>query len=89
MLDWPKNLSLTALADLFRASLISLTRNTFRFTIWRSIIPRHVTGHQGGKNMVLFGADRVAEYAHLFIGRTALLTGPSGVPAAMNPLLTR
>lgn len=28
--------------------------------------------------MVLFGSDRVAEYRHLFLGRTALLTGPSG-----------
>lgn len=28
--------------------------------------------------MVLFGVDRAAEYAHLFIGRVALLTSPSG-----------
>lgn len=28
--------------------------------------------------MVLFGADRVAEYRELFLGRVALLTGPSG-----------
>ena len=28
--------------------------------------------------MVLFGADRIAEYAHLFTGRVALLTSPSG-----------
>lgn len=28
--------------------------------------------------MVLFGADRAAEYAHFFIGRVALLTSPSG-----------
>lgn len=28
--------------------------------------------------MVLCGADRVAEYAHLFTGRVALLTAPSG-----------
>lgn len=28
--------------------------------------------------MLLFGADRVGEYAHLFTGRVALLTGPSG-----------
>lgn len=28
--------------------------------------------------MVLFGADRVAEFAHLFAGRVALLTSPSG-----------
>ena len=35
--------------------------------------------------MVLFGADRVAEYAHLFIGRTALLTGPSGRTSSNEP----
>ena len=28
--------------------------------------------------MVLFGADRAAEYAHFFTGRVALLTAPSG-----------
>ncbi len=28
--------------------------------------------------MVLFGADRVEEFSHLFIGRTALLTTPTG-----------
>ena len=28
--------------------------------------------------MVLFGADRVSEFRQLFVGRTALLTGPSG-----------
>lgn len=28
--------------------------------------------------MVLFGADRVAEFSHLFTGRIALLTAPSG-----------
>ena len=35
--------------------------------------------------MVLFGADRVEEYAHLFIGRTALLTGPSGRTSSNEP----
>lgn len=35
--------------------------------------------------MVLFGADRVAEYAHLFIGRTALLTAPSGRTSSNEP----
>lgn len=35
--------------------------------------------------MVLFGADRVVEYAHLFIGRTALLTGPSGRTSSNEP----
>ena len=35
--------------------------------------------------MVLFGADRVEEYAHLFIGRTALLTGPSGRTSGNEP----
>lgn len=28
--------------------------------------------------MLLFGADRIAEYRHLFTGRIALLTGPTG-----------
>ena len=28
--------------------------------------------------MLLFGADRIAEYRHFFTGRVALLTGPSG-----------
>lgn len=28
--------------------------------------------------MVSYGVDRVSEYAHLFTGRTALLTGPTG-----------
>ncbi len=28
--------------------------------------------------MILFGADRIAEFSHLFLGRTALLTGPTG-----------
>ena len=35
--------------------------------------------------MVLFGADRVAEFAHLFAGRTALLTGPSGRTSGNEP----
>ena len=35
--------------------------------------------------MVLFGADRVEEYAHLLIGRTALLTGPSGRTSSNEP----
>lgn len=37
--------------------------------------------------MVLFGADRVAEYRHLFIGRTALLTGPSGRTSGNEPTI--
>ena len=28
--------------------------------------------------MLLFGADRIAEFRHYFTGRVALLTGPSG-----------
>lgn len=37
--------------------------------------------------MVLFGADRVEEYRHLFVGRTALLTGPSGRTSANTPTI--
>lgn len=37
--------------------------------------------------MVLFGADRVAEYRHLFVGRTALLTGPSGRTSGNEPTI--
>ena len=37
--------------------------------------------------MVLFGADRVAEYTHLFTGRTALLTGPSGRTSGNEPTM--
>lgn len=32
--------------------------------------------------MVLFGTDRVSEYKHLFVGRVALLTSPSGRTSA-------
>lgn len=35
--------------------------------------------------MVLFGVDRVAEYRQLFVGRTALLTGPSGRTSGNRP----
>lgn len=35
--------------------------------------------------MVLFGVDRVAEYRQLFVGRTALLTGPSGRTGGNRP----
>lgn len=37
--------------------------------------------------MVTFGADRVAEYTHLFTGRTALLTGPSGRTSGNEPTI--
>ena len=37
--------------------------------------------------MVLFGADRVAEYRQLFQGRTALLTGPSGRTGGNRPTM--
>ncbi len=37
--------------------------------------------------MVLFGADRVAEFRHLFVGRTALLTGPSGRTSGNAPTI--
>ena len=37
--------------------------------------------------MVLFGADRVAEYAALFEGRVALLTGPSGRTSRNEPTI--
>ena len=37
--------------------------------------------------MVLFGADRVAEYRQLFRGRTALLTGPSGRTGGNRPTM--
>ncbi|MDD5863360.1 MAG: DUF1343 domain-containing protein [Firmicutes bacterium] len=37
--------------------------------------------------MVLFGADRAAEYRHLFVGRTALLTGPSGRTSGNEPTI--
>ena len=37
--------------------------------------------------MVLFGADRVEGYRHLFVGRTALLTGPSGRTSANTPTI--
>lgn len=35
--------------------------------------------------MVLFGVDRVAEHRQLFVGRTALLTGPSGRTSGNRP----
>ena len=35
--------------------------------------------------MVLFGADRVAEFQELFAGRVALLTGPSGRTSGNEP----
>lgn len=35
--------------------------------------------------MVLFGVDRVAEYRQMFVGRTALLTGPSGRTSGNRP----
>ena len=35
--------------------------------------------------MVLFGADRVSEFSHLFVGPTALLTGPSGRTGSNRP----
>jgi uncharacterized protein YbbC (DUF1343 family) len=33
---------------------------------------------QGGDSMLLFGADRIAEFSNYFTGRVALLTSPSG-----------
>lgn len=37
--------------------------------------------------MILYGADRVREYRHLFEGRTALLTGPSGRTGDNRPTM--
>ena len=37
--------------------------------------------------MVLFGADRVAEFENLFTGRVALLTGPSGRTSGNVPTI--
>ena len=37
--------------------------------------------------MVLFGADRVAEFRKLFVGRVALLTGPSGRTSGNEPTI--
>ena len=37
--------------------------------------------------MVLFGADRVAEFPSLFAGRVALLTGPSGRTSGNEPTI--
>lgn len=37
--------------------------------------------------MVQFGADRTAEYSHFFIGRVALLTGPSGRTSSNRPTI--
>ena len=37
--------------------------------------------------MVLFGADRVAEFSHLLSGRVALLTGPSGRTSGNEPTI--
>lgn len=37
--------------------------------------------------MVLFGADRVSEFSHLFVGPTALLTGPSGRTSGNRPTI--
>ena len=37
--------------------------------------------------MVLFGADRVAEFSHLLSGRAALLTGPSGRTSGNEPTI--
>ena len=37
--------------------------------------------------MVLFGSDRVSEFKTLFLGRTALLTGPSGRTSRNEPTI--
>ena len=37
--------------------------------------------------MILFGVDRVGEYAHLLTGRVALLTGPSGRTGGNEPTM--
>ena len=50
----------------------------FQFSIINFILPVIPNPVKEVMPMVLFGADRVAEFAHLFTGRVALLTAPSG-----------